>query len=311
MARNRPVRVTRPARVGLIALGVIALAVLAFYLTAAFFRGPGGYKTAVRFRQAAGIAPGAAVTLNGVAIGTVTKVVILPDTTVDFFITVFKNVDIPKNAKFVVQSSVTGSPSVAISVPQGAVARGNVWPRRVLPIPQQPQGTQPLSIETFMQQSRSLGTRAKRILAQAKPYGSRMLERLQSTRANAALTMQTLRGSMPSLMSGVQSTIAKAQANVQSARTALAQRDEPKLAATAAAFSRTSADMNRSAAALDELKRDPSLRENVRAATAQLRKAVKNMSALADDMRMVTGNPQTKAELRDAGARLHALLHRL
>jgi hypothetical protein len=69
--------------------------------------------------------------------------------------------------------------------------------------------------------------------------------------------------------------------------------------------------MKRTADALSALKRDPSIAANVRGASAQLHAAAADMAQLSHDMSMVTGNPQIKAELRDAGARLRALLHKI
>jgi ABC-type transporter Mla subunit MlaD len=312
MARTQAVRITRPARLGLIALLVIIVGGAATYFGVKYGRGTAGYRFAVRFPQAAGVASGAQVYLNGVVIGNVTKVKILPDTTVDFIITVFHDTNIPKNARFTVQgSSITGGESVAIQAPAAVVAASDALPKRVLPVDQQPVGTPPLTLETFMGQSRGLGDRAYAVLAKARPYGKSMLVHVRRSQSNAAATSGELRSTMPAVLAGVQSTIARAKANAQSAQAALRDRDQPKLAAIAQSFTRTSADMKRTADALSALKRDPSIAANVRGASAQLHAAAADMAQLSHDMSMVTGNPQIKAELRDAGARLRALLHKI
>ncbi|HKU67029.1 MAG TPA: MlaD family protein [Candidatus Baltobacteraceae bacterium] len=310
MARTRAVRVTRPARLGLIALVAILIAA-GIFVALKYMRGAGGYQIGVHFPQAAGVAPGAQVFLNGVAIGGVTKVKILPDTTVDFIINVLRDTPIPKSATFTVQSTVTGTRNVAISVPPQPVSPADVWPKRVLPVREQPSGTPPLTLETFMAQSKSLGDRAYRVLALARPYGKPLLRHLQNARANGAATTQELRATLPSVMGDLRSTVARARANVQDAQTALRERDRGKLEQIAASFQRSAADMKRTSAALDSLKRDPSMRANVRAASAQLRAVTGNMAELSRDLQMITGNPQTKAQLRDAGARLRALLQKL
>jgi hypothetical protein len=53
------------------------------------------------------------------------------------------------------------------------------------------------------------------------------------------------------------------------------------------------------------------MRSNVRAASAELRAVTGNMAKLSGDLQAITGNPQTKAQLRDAAARLRALLRKL
>lgn len=311
MARRRAVRVTRPARLGFAALVIAILLAAGFYLTLKLVRGSGGYQIGVRFRQAAGVAPGAQVFMNGVNVGGVAKVKILPDTTVDFIINVYRDTAIPRSAKFSAQTSITGTPSVTITVPPGAVASSDVWPKRVLPLPEQPVGVLPLTLEDFMGQSRALGDRAQRVLAQARPYGGRLMHHLQNSRANGAATMQDLHETLPALMGSLQTTIAKAKANAKDAQAALREHDQAKLAQTADAFERTTADMQKTSASLQAIKRDPQLANNTRAATAQLREAMANMAKLSRDMQMISGNPQTKAELRDAGARLRALLQKI
>lgn len=311
MARSRAARVTKPARVGLIALLVIVLAALAIFLIVRMVRGTGGYQIGVRFRQAAGVSPGSQVYFNGVRIGGVTKVKILPDTTVEFIINVFRDTSIPKNAAFTVQSSFTGGSSLAITVPPGTAATTDVWPRRVLPIYEQPVGTPPLSIETFMSQSKALGGRATTVLGMARPYGAPLLRHARHAQANAGATAQELRGTAPALLGSIRSTIGRAQSNVRRAQTVLQQRDEPKLAAIAQSFKQSAAQMQQAAGALQSIKRDPQIRQNVRDATAQLHAISATMAGLSRDMQTITGNRQTKAELQDASARLRALLHKI
>src|SRR5690242_9143172 len=183
MARSRAVKVTRAARLGFIALVVILLAI-AGILAARFVRGAGGYRIGVHFRQAAGVAPGAQVFLNGA----VTKVKILPDTTVEFIISVFHDTPIPKTAKFTVQSALTGTQNVAITAPAQPVRANDVWPKRVLPVAEQPIGTPPLSLDQFFAQSKALGDRANAVLSKARPYGKPLLQHLESARSNGFAT---------------------------------------------------------------------------------------------------------------------------
>lgn len=303
----------------MIALAVVLVVAGGSYLGLRILRGQ-GYQFGVHFPTAAGVAPGAQVYLSGVEIGTVGKVIILPDTSVDFIINVVRDTDLPKSAKFSVQTSLTGSPSVAIVIPEvravpGApvtpVPREVVWPKRVLPVSEQPTGSPPLTLEAVMRQSRSLGDRAYRMLAQARPYGKRLAFHLQNARANGGATVAILRGTGPELLSSVRSTIARAQANVQSAQHALRTRDQPEIAQLARSFQATVTDMKATAGTLQQLKRDPQMRRDLRAATAQLRAVTANLAGLSRDLGIISGNPQLKAELQDAGARFREILTRL
>lgn len=319
MAHRRGVRVTRPARLGLIALAV-AIIVGAGIYTALKVSRSNGYQFGVHFPTAAGVSSGAQVYLSGVNIGNVAKIIILPDTSVDFIVNVFNGTDIPKSAKFTVLSSLTGSPSVAITVPglradqtgsPAPLPPDQVWPKRVLPVSEQPYGSPPLTLEIFMHDSRALGNRATAILAKAKPYGKPLMAHLQNARVNGAATVQELRGTAPALLATVQSTITRAKANVQSAQAALRAHNQQKITQLATSFQSTIADMHATAGALQQLKRDPRLQSNVRAASVEVKSVTANLAGLTHDMEMISGNSQTKAQLRDAGARLRSILKSL
>jgi ABC-type transporter Mla subunit MlaD len=310
MARTQPVRVNRAARTGLAALVVIILAAVGVYYIVQQ-RGTGGYRMGVRFAQAEGISAGSEVFLNGVLVGTVRRVQILPDTSVEFILGIFHDTSIPKNAQFTVRSTLTGTPSLLIAVPPSTTAAHEVWPKRVLPPAEQPVGTPALTLETFMASNSGLTSRAQRVLALARPYGKPMIAHLERARANGAGTMQELHATLPSLMGTLQGTIAMAKANAQSAQTALRGRNQEKIASIAASFKQSAADLEKTSQSLTALKRDPQVRENARQASIQLRATASTMAKLSDDMRAISANPQTKAELRDASARLKALLHKI
>ena len=309
MARRQGVRITRPARLGLIALIALIIVGAAIY-TAVKVSRSNGYQFGVHFPAAAGIGPGAQVFLSGVSIGTVNKIVILPDTSVEFILNIVSGTPIPKNAKFSVQTSLTGSPSVMISVPARASAQ-QAWPKRVLPVSEQPYGSPPLTLEIFMHDARALGNRANDVLTMARPYGKPLMAHLQRARVNGAATVTELRGTAPVLLASVQSTVTRAKANVQAAQEALRGRNQPKIAAIATSFQATIADMHETAAVLQRLRRDPSLQANVRAARAQVKTVTANLAGLSHDMEMISGNRQTKAELHDAGARFREILQKI
>lgn len=311
---------SRPARLGLIALFCIIFMSLGAYVGIKIVRGTGGYQMGVHFRTAAGIAPGAQVYFSGVNIGSVSKVQILPDTTVDIILNIFRATDIPKNAAFSVQSSVTGSPSITIVIPHqraaanqvpAPVPQSDLLPKRIVPIAEQPVGSAPLTIEEVMAQGGALTNRADRALALARPYGPRLLRHLQNARANGAAAAQEMRVPLPAILASLQSTIARAKANAASAQRALRERDQPRLTAVAAAFARSSHDLKSASSQLTSVKNDPSARANIRATAANLRDATSRMAQLTRDLEIVTKNPQTQAQLRDAGQRLREVMAHL
>ena len=310
MAQRRGVRFTRAARLGLAALVLAIAAGVALYLGMRLLRA-GGYRMAVHFPTAAGIAPGALVYFNGVNVGTVQKVKILPDTTVDFTLAITRDVDIPANAKYTVQSTFTGSPTVNITVPVGA-KRAAVEPKRVLPLAQQPVGTPPLSLQVVMRQGLAVGDRAQSILESAMPYGKRLRTHLEHARANGGAMMQQMQTSVPAVLATLRSATERAQANAARAQAAIVHdRNHAEIGEIAASFKNSAADLQRAAAALNSVKRDSAVQANVRAASAQLRVVTAHLAGLSRDLQMIAGNPQTKAQLQDIRQRLNAILRSL
>lgn len=265
----------------------------------------------VHFPTAAGLARGAQVFLNGVQVGSVRRVRILPDTSVDVILHIAKRTDVPKNAIFSVQTTVAGSPTVSIAVPPGRVRAAEVLAKRVLPVSEQPIGTVPLTLEDVMRQGRALGDRVQTVFARAKPYGPRLVADIESARENANATATVMQQSLPVQMQTVHRIIAKAQSQIRQAAAAVRERDESKITLVSTTLKQSVNELKDAADALRRLNNDPRVRSNVKAAQAQLRDATRNLALLAHDMQMLTKNAQTKAELRDASTRLHEILHKI
>jgi ABC-type transporter Mla subunit MlaD len=303
--------ISRTAWLGLAALASANVIVLGVYFGAKYLRGGGGYTFGVHFPTAAGVGPGAQVFLNGVVIGSVTKIVILPDTSVDFIVNVSHATDIPRNATYTVQSTLTGSPTVAITAARKGIAQSGVLPKRVLPVSEQPVGAAPSTLETFIAQGRALGNRTQKALAIAQPYGAPLLHSVRNSEANSAATIAELRSSVPATLANLQSTIARAKANIADAQAVLQRRDRSKVTDIAAAFAKSSRDTKQMADALHALRNDPAIQSNLRTSSEQLRAVLADMAQLSRDLQIIAGNPQTKAELRDASARFHAIIKSL
>lgn len=310
MASKKGGGLSRPAQVGIFTLASVALLVGALYLFTSFGGRHAGYRMGLHLANASGLSPGGQVLFSGVPIGVVNKVELLPDGSVDVLINVTRDIAIPRASIFRVQSSFTGSPYIWI-VPPHHYAPSDVLPKRLVPVSQQPVGTPPLAIEQFMAQGKALGSRAQAILRIAHGYSGRLMAPVTAARAHAAQTQTELKGIMPGVLSGLQGTLAVARARMQTAQNALRARDQRKIDAIAAAFQSSSRSMQRSAQELQGIAHDPAERSAVREASAQLRIVSANMAALGADMKIVARNPQTRAELADAGKRLRAVMQKV
>src|SRR5579862_9011660 len=182
---------TKQAQVG--AFSIIALLLLfgVFYVITDFGTRHTGYRIGVHFQSAAGLTPGALVYFSGVNVGSVDSIVLLPDNTVDVILAVNRDIDIPAASRFLIQAPLTGSPSLVI-VPPRAKPPLPLLPRQVLPIADQPRGTNSASIADLLEQGQGELKRFDTVMALIEQRTPRLLNTLQSTLDNANdLTVST------------------------------------------------------------------------------------------------------------------------
>lgn len=318
-ARTKPTS-TRLALLGLFALTAMLLLAVGLYFMSSAAPGRGNYRMGVHFPSASGVAPGSQVYLSGVNIGTVSKVVILPDNSVDMILGIRSNTDIPRRSKFSIQSSLTGSPSIAIAPPRAPrnlsasptpLPRTEILEKRMMPVSQQPVGSVPASLEDFMRQGQALTSRTKVMFGELGAHRKPLLNALTGARTNGFAVRNELYGTVTQLQGQMAVTMRKAQANMAEAATVLQTRDQRKLAALAASFQDTARSAQTVQESMRTALRSPAAKQNLREAAARLRVAMSNMQALSKSLESIAASSQTKAELRDAGAQLRAVIQKL
>src|SRR4030081_120032 len=154
----------RQAVVGIFTI-VALLGLFGFFLVLANVGTQGRYKIGVHFKSAAGLHKGALVYESGVVVGVVDSTILRPeDFTVEVILAINNNVDVPRNARFLIQAPLTGDSSLEIvpavtaprragyAAPTNAPAACAVLPHEILPIDQQPQGTNPATIQELLDQ---------------------------------------------------------------------------------------------------------------------------------------------------------------
>ena len=104
----------RQAVVGVFTI-VALLGLFGFFLVLANVGTQGRYKIGVHFKSAAGLHKGALVYESGVVVGVVDSTILLPeDFTVDVVLAINNNVDVPRNARFLIQAPLTGDSTLEI-----------------------------------------------------------------------------------------------------------------------------------------------------------------------------------------------------
>ncbi len=297
----------RQAQVGAFAIVALLLLFGIFYVITDFGTRHTGYRVGVHFESAAGLTPGALVYFSGVNVGSVDSIQLLPDNTVDVILAVRNDIDIPAASRFLIQAPLTGSPTVLIVPPTGRTTA--LLARQVLPVDQQPQGSNAASIQDLLQQGQGEMKKFDQVMAELQERTPRLLNTLQSTLDHANDLTMTANASVQTLMA----KFVAASANIEELSSTLngtATESAPKLAQMLDRLDASAESLNRSMTALQGLATDPRLKNNLIETTRSVADTTQNLALLTHDLRTVTGDPQTQAQIRNTVSNLDATMQK-
>jgi ABC-type transporter Mla subunit MlaD len=311
---------SRQAYVGLFTV-VALIALFAMFFVLENIGTQGRYQTGIHFKAAAGLHKGALVYESGVVVGLVERTILEPDFTVDVIVSIDNNVDVPRNARFLVQAPLTGDTTLEI-VPltaERAVA-ANVLPREVLPIDQQPVGTNPATLQDLLDSGQGEVHRLDTMLSELERREPKLLNTLQSALDNANQvavttnhTFGTLSKRIDSLTDTLQLALQQGSANLTDMTQQLdsaVRRNSGHFDSIAVALDASARDLHTTADHINDLASDPRLRADIMTTTHELAATATTFASLASDLRQVTANPQTQAQLRDTIANADAVMQR-
>src|SRR5471032_2411041 len=289
------------------------------------------YHLAVHFASASGIHKGALVYESGVNVGIVDSLKLLPADgyTVDVIMALNNNVDIPKDARFIIQAPLTGDATLEIvprppapgpkgvSAPTAAPAAVAIWPHEVNEVvDQQPQGTNPATLADLLDQGQGEIKRLDILLADLERRAPALLATVSSALKNAneiAVTsnqeVQQLSKRMNSLADTMQVAITAGSANVVDLTKHmdyLAHTDGAKADQLLSMLKTTSLALNDTVDSVRVLAKNPQMRQNLLDTTKNIAQTTQTIASLTGDLRNVTGSPQTQAQLRDTVANVDA-----
>jgi ABC-type transporter Mla subunit MlaD len=323
----------RQAIVGLFTLlGLIAL--FAVFLFAANVGTGGRYQTAVHFKSAAGLHKGALVYESGVIVGVVDQTHLLPeDFTVDVIMGINNSVDVPRNSKFIIAAPLTGDATVEIIPPQppprpsGLVgptprpAEIALLPREVLPIDQQPQGTNPATLSDLLEQGQGEVHRLDRMLAQLEASEPKLLSSLQSALNNAndltstgSKRLYKLADRLDTLTQTLQVALDAGSKNLVDMTGQLdgtVRRNTANVDTMLTMLSKASVALNQTVDQVRDLASNPQVHQNLLDTTKGLAQTATTIGLMTQDLRNITGNPQTQAQFRDTIANTDAATQKL
>ncbi len=287
--------------VGLFAIVALAMLFVIFY-ELQNLGSRSGYELAIHFDSASGLQNGYGVFFSGIQIGTIERVVLLPDDTVDVITSIRKGIGIPRNSKFYVETPITGASSLVIVPPRGGPQPYPTYPPGIAPLAQQPKGQSVATIQDLLQQGKVEIKRLDAILAELQTREPRLLATLQSTLANA----DALTRSLDDSFSSAGRSIAAMAATLNSS----AQLGAPRVNAMLGQLNAAAAELHQSMAAVERLATDPTLRNNLITTTQNIAETTHTLALLAGDLRTITSNPATQEQMRDTIANLDATLQR-
>jgi ABC-type transporter Mla subunit MlaD len=322
----------RQAIVGLFTiLGLLALFVVFFVLSNV---GTGGrYKIGVHFKSASGIHKGALVYESGVNVGVVDSLELLPaDFTVDIILAINNNVDIPRDARFIIQAPLTGDATLEIvprapsprpsglAAPTPAPGAVAVLPREILPLEQQPLGTNPATLTDLLEQGQGEVKRLDTLLSDLEQREPALLNTLQSALTNAnelSITtnqqVQKLARTLDAMQGPLGATLSSTTAKIVDLTTRfddLAKVAQPQVVTLLTSFNQSAAALNDTVKQLHDLSKNPQLRANLIDTTRYIAQTSQTIALLVGDFRNVSGNTQTQAQLRDTIANIDATTQR-
>jgi ABC-type transporter Mla subunit MlaD len=305
---------SKQAQVGLFTIVGLIGAFAIFYVLGDLGTRTRGYKIGVHFPSASGMHRAAEVSLSGVPIGAVDDVQLEPDYTTEVILAIKPGYEIPKNSRFLIIAPLTGEPAVVIQPPK--IAEAETLPHVIDALDKQPQGTNPTSLQDLLDQGQGEIKRFDKILAQIEKRAPAMMANLDSTLKNANelsstanTSLKEFASSATSMVDSLNATANRAGNNMVELTTALnetVRRNSRRVDELLIDLNKTTKSFNQSADSLREIATNPKVKQDLLETSHSLAVTARTFAELTGDLRQVTGNAQTQAQLRDTVARFDA-----
>lgn len=313
---------SRQAIVGAFTVGAL-LVLFAIFFVLANLGTQGRYRVGIHFKSAQGLHKGALVYLSGVNIGIVDATILEPeDFTVEVILAINNNADIPRDARYVVNNPITGDVTLEIVPPRNENGASlAILPREVLPLDQQPQGTNPPSLTDVVEQGQGEVKRLDRMLAELEQREPALLDTLQSalrnfndltTNGNTQLSHVT--GRLSTMMDTLSVAIDASGRNIVDLTGKLDRevgRNTGHFDHLIGMLDRTSVSLNQTVDAVRDLATNRQARQNLIDTTRGLSETAQTIAGITEDLRRVTSSGQTQAQMRDAVANVDAATQKL
>jgi hypothetical protein len=303
---------SRQAQVGIFAiLALVLLLVVVYFLTNLGART--GYQLGIHFQSASGLQSNAPVNLSGMQVGSVDKIELLPDDTVDVVVFIKQGIGIPTASRFLIHVPVTGSPDLLIIPPHGGPTPYPTFPPGVAPIAQQPKGENTITLSDLLQAGQGELRKLDTILSALQKSEPKLLAYLQSTLANANDMTARLKSTIDTMAPTLQTDLATAGGNFAAMSETLrsaATLDAPKLNSMLSQLDDASLALKNTMTSVESLATNPRLHQSLIATMENVEQSTLELRYLLEDTRTITSDPATQEHIRNSLANLDALMQR-
>ncbi len=307
---------TTAFRVGVFAILTIVGIFVVWALLSNFSLTRNSYQIAVHFRNVVGLQEGSSVQLAGVEIGTVDKIILLPDQTASVICSINGDNTVYRGSIFTVATTLTGQSTLTI-FPPADLSSAIPLPRRKLPEGEQPEGVVPPTIADLVSEGQKRMRDLDKTLAIVNAQLPGIVHHFNNvaTHTDALVVhadrnftllgeqLNTTVASVNALITGFQTVLAQNGQNVTAMTTSMRQlivKNGPKFASLIDDLSATADNLNKTMAAVTSIATDPNMKSNLLTATANLKDSSEKLKAVATDIQSITGDPQVQGELRGA-----------
>jgi ABC-type transporter Mla subunit MlaD len=308
---------TKQAQVGLFTiLGIIAVFAV-FYVLADYGTRSRGYKIGVLFQSASGLRNAAVVYLSGVPVGAVDQIELESDYTTDVILAIKPDFEIPRASRFLIQAPLTGEPSVLIQPPRGQAAPLETLPHEVLPLAEQPRGSNPTSIADLLEQGQGEIRRFDKLLAQLQDATPLLLAELKTTLHNSTELTATANDALKTFATHSDSLAASLQragdniVDLSGSLKVTLGRNSARIDEMVTQWNRTSKSFGQTVDALRDVATNPGVKQDLLETTHSIAISARSFALVSQDVREVTGNRQMQAQLRDTVANIDATTQKL
>jgi phospholipid/cholesterol/gamma-HCH transport system substrate-binding protein len=289
------------------------LALIAAFLVIVFISDLGvrarGYPIAVHFKDVGLLQEGASVQISGVAVGTVTKIRLLDDQTVEAQAMINKGNRIYRQSQFIVASTLTGQSTLAIRPPVD-LANATVLEPGIPNDPnQEPWGVLPPTIGDLVTESQARLRSLDKTIATINEEMPRLAHRFDNianhtdhliTNADANLTAMSLqlRSTVAELDVVIHSSgqnIVQLTGNINS----LVGNNSQRVQQLVDALADTAKNLNTTMANFASLTGDPTIKASLVQTAVNFKDASERLKIAATDLQSLTSDPTVQSELRN------------